>query len=105
MATMSTAPRREYRVVTVYIKTGSQPSVDLDPVNVSIGRKDVICWHCEGDHKWQVDFGSDSPFDQNQFSESHCCSGPAKAGAETRQYKYTVSAGGETLDPGVIVDP
>ncbi len=104
---MSTAPvtRRAYRVITINITPGSTPSVDVDPVEISKGRADEICWHCQ-DPNWRVDFGNNSPFQASQFDQSRPCSGPAAQNARDNHhyYKYTVTAGGGTLDPGVIVD-
>jgi hypothetical protein len=101
-----TAPQRQYRFITVNITPGNPPTVDVDPTRVSKNRKDAICWRCDGDPRWEVDYGPDSPFKDSKFNASNCCSGPPKHDAkEGPPYKYTVTAGGGTLDPGTVVDP
>jgi hypothetical protein len=102
-----TAPQRQYRFITVNITPGNPPTVDVDPTRVSKKRQDALCWRCEGDPNWEVNYGSDSPFRDSVFNASNCCSGPPvhHAKESPHQYKYTVRAGGGTLDPGTVVDP
>jgi len=99
-----TAVQRAYRVVTVNITPGATPSVDLDPSRVSKKRKDVIFWRCDGDPNWRVDFGAESPFHRSTFDQANDCSGQTLHDAKEKYYKYSVTAGGGTIDPGTIVD-
>ncbi len=102
---MRAAPARAYRCVVVNITPGNPtPTVDLDPVEVSMNRKDEVVWECEGDLNFQVIFDpADCPFEGNNFDKSNNHSGPAKG--NPKKYKYTVKAGGGTLDPETIVNP
>ena len=111
MATAGTAPKRAYRCIVVNIVPGNPPIVDLDPVHVSEGRRDEVVWECAGGANFEVIFETDSPFQGNRFDNRNNCSGPAKATVrvntkeQPHEYKYTVRAGGGTLDPTTIVDP
>ncbi len=107
MPTGGTAPKRAYRCITVNIVSGNPPTVDLDPVCVSKGRKDEVVWDCPGDPNFEVIFDPDSPFKDSRFYNGKNRSGPAKATAKEKpyEYKYTVKAGGGTADPSTIVDP
>ena len=106
MATGGTAPKRTYRCITVNITPGNPPTVDLDPVYLSKGRKDEVVWDCPGDPNFEVIFETGSPFTKDRFSNGKNRSGPAKATAKEKpyEYKYTVKAGGGTADPSTIVD-
>lgn len=99
------AAKRAYRCVVVNIKPGNPtPAVDLDPVRVSCGRNDEVVWECDSD--FQVIFDpADCPFKNNNFDQSNNRSGPARGPSRGKPYKYTVKAGGGTLDPDTIVDP
>lgn len=102
-----TAVQRAYRIITVTITPvpGTGPIVDPDPSAVSKQRKDEIVWRCDEDPNWKVDYGEESPFGRTTFDRDHDCSGPARAGARERiPYKYSVTAGGGTTDPGTIVN-
>ncbi len=101
------AARQAYRSVVVNITPGNPPKVDLDPVEVSKSRKDEVVWECEGDPNFEVIFETDSPFNDDHFKKGKNQSGPAKGNAKEKPhvYKYTVTAGGGTLDPGTIVNP
>jgi|SRR5690348_7637197 hypothetical protein len=105
----ATAAKRAYRCIVVNIKPGNPtPTVDLDPAEVSKNRKDELVWECEGDLNFQVIFDpADCPFESNNFDRSNNHSGPAKGKPRGKEnpYKYTVKAGGGTLDPDTIVNP
>jgi hypothetical protein len=101
---MRAAPARAYRCVVVNITPGNPtPTVDLDPVEVSKNRKDEVVWECEGDPSFEVIFPAGSPFNGSRFNKNKNHSGPAQGDPKT--YKYTVKAGGGTLDPDTIVNP
>jgi hypothetical protein len=99
--------QRHYRTITVNIISapGAAPNVDVEPSTVSKGYKDIIRWRCDNDPNWRVDFGADSPFHRSTFDKAHDTSGPGRHDAEEKYYKYSVTAGGGTTDPGTIVDP
>jgi plastocyanin len=101
----ATAPKRAHRCVVVNIKAGNPtPIVDLDPVEVSKKYGDEVLWECDGGVDFQVIFDpADCPFGNNKFDKNNNHSGPAQGGPKT--YKYTVKAGGGTLDPDTIVNP
>ncbi len=103
------AAKRAYRCVVVNITPGNPtPTVDLDPVEVSMSRKDEVVWECEGDPNFRVIFDpADCPFNSPNFGKGNNHSGPAKGPARGKEkpYKYAVKAGGGTLDPGTIVNP
>ncbi len=100
------AAKRAYRCVVVNITPGNpQPTVDLDPVKVFKWRKDEVVWECEEDPNFEVIFDQGSPFTSRRFDRSQNHSGPAEGNAEEKPYKYTVKAGGGTLDPDLIVEP
>lgn len=102
----ATGTARAYRIVTVNISSapGTKPRVDIEPSRVSKNRKDIICWRCDDDPNWKVDFGAESPFQSHKFDRNNDTSGPARHDADEKYYKYSVTAGGETTDPGTIVD-
>ena len=106
------APRQAYRRIPVKITPGTPPTVDPDPVHVSKDGKDEVVWECEGGANFEVIFDpANSPFQRDHFDNRNNCSGSAKATArvntkeQPHEYKYTVRAGGGTLDPTTIVDP
>jgi hypothetical protein len=87
------------------------PTVNVEPVRISKKGRDIITWRCNFDPNWTVSFGAGSPFqDTGQgpvvFNRTHDTSGPIrKEAVEGLYYKYTVTAGGKSFDPGVIVNP
>jgi hypothetical protein len=76
-----------------------------DPVTLSKKGQDIITWECAFDPNWIVDFGTDSPFKNSVFNQNNPTSGPVRNEAALKYFKYTVTAGRASQDPGVIVDP
>jgi hypothetical protein len=113
MATTSPALSSERgKVVTVTIHVDSKGEVERvnpEPFAISKGRYQQVLWQASDPNAhFTVDFGDDSPFDYTQFSDAEPYSGLVRRevlGDPGKYYKYTVRAGGRTLDPGGVVNP
>ena len=82
--------------------------VDPETFHVSANNRDFVEWSCDA-CGFEVDFGAFSPFATSKFGSPRAGSvpsGPAVAPAsDKRPYKYTVTAGGYSVDPDGEVDP
>jgi hypothetical protein len=98
-------------VVTVIIKVNARGELEEDPGNFKLSKSkhQQVLWQAS-DRKshFNVDFGENSPFEYSQFSDVEPYSGLVRRevlGDPNKYYKYTVSAGGKSKDPGGIVNP
>lgn len=90
-------------VVPVHIKF-ENGTISVSPPTFWVSKlKDgVVKWDCAPDLPFTVEFGSDCPFYENQFSKDWPCSGLARRNlmtSDSRTYKYTVRVGDQVLDP------
>ena len=110
MATTSSVVSSEGEtIVTVTIPVDSKGEVQGDPgkFEISKSKHQQVHWRAsDGKSHFNVDFGENSPFAYTQFSDAEPYSGLVRRevlGDPAKYYKYTVSAGGKSIDPGGIV--
>lgn len=108
MATTVTAlsPRK---IVTIHIdKSGEAQRVDPDQFVISKGNQEEVLWQASDPKVYfTVDFGQNSPFAYTQFSSDEPASGLVRREVlpdPEKYYKYTVRAGGKSIDPGGVID-
>ncbi len=97
------APRLYPVPVKITIE-GSNLEVHPSTVVLHKGMNEEVVWECPSGN-FDVDFGNSTPFATNKFSQANAHSGPPTVGPSTNPYKYTVSAGGLSVDPDVIIQP
>jgi hypothetical protein len=89
------------------LKASGKTKVVPNRVDISVGHHDGVVWN--GAAAFVVDFHGDSPFVASIFTggPGHpAYSGPAKAGCELKDYKYSaVIAGASEVDPIIHTDP
>ena len=96
-------------VVTIYVNNkGEAERVVPDRFVISKSQQEEVLWRASNPKAYfTVDFGCDSPFEYSQFSSDQPCSGLVRRevlGDPGKYYKYTVRAGGSTIDPGGVVN-
>jgi hypothetical protein len=109
MATTSPALRGTVATVTIHVNSkGEVERVDPETFLISKGMHGQVLWQpSEANAHFNVDFGADSPFEYAQFSDAEPYSGLVRREVLAdpgRYYKYTVRAGGRTIDPGGVVN-
>jgi hypothetical protein len=111
MAATGPAVRSETEnVVIVTIQVNGKGELQGDPGTFEIykSKHQQVLWRAsDGKSHFNVDFGEDSPFEYAQFSDVEPYSGLVRRdvlGDPGRYYKYTVRAGGKTIDPGGVVN-
>lgn len=81
--------------------------VTPDPFHVHKHLDQEVKWICsEGDGEFLVEFGTDNPFYEIQFSKDAPVSGLPRRSVladKHRVYKYTVRVGDKVLDPGGVI--
>lgn len=102
--------RGKVATVTIHVDSkGEVERVDPEPFVISKGMHEHVLWQASDPKAhFTVDFGDDSPFEYTQFSDAEPYSGLVQRevlGDPGKYYKYTVRAGGKTLDPGGIINP
>jgi plastocyanin len=91
---------------TVTITPGTPPTLSTDPVTISKSAGDQVEWVCpKCTSGFAVHFPQGTPFTSSSFSNKNPQSGKVVGKAATGTYHYTVTANGQTADPGVIVNP
>ena len=84
------------------IGTPSGPYVDMEPVY--LGLNDEVEWWPAQGQDFTVDFKSGGPFSGTKFDKSNPHSGKPNVPSNPKKiYKYTITSGGVTIDPGVII--
>lgn len=98
------------KVVT--ITPGNPPSVSDESVTIHRSQNEQVRWECaDCSSGFQVNFADGSPFEDPSFDTSktkdkgRAASGRARANADLKQYKYSVTVDGKTLDPVLILQP
>jgi hypothetical protein len=96
-------------VVTIHVNSkGEAHRVDPERFVISKRKQEEVIWQAsDGETYFTVDFGEESPFEYTQFSNDYPVSGLVRRevlGDLGKYYKYTVRAGGKTIDPGGVVD-
>jgi len=97
------------KVVTIHVDNkGEAQRVDPDRFVISKGNQEEVLWQASNpDAYFTVDFGEESPFEYTQFSSDEPASGLVRREVLAdpgKYYKYTVRAGGKSIDPGGVVD-
>jgi hypothetical protein len=94
-------------VVEVKIYLDGKGEIQVDPAaafELSKSKHQQVLWLAgAGISHFNVDFGADSPFEYRQFSDVEPYSGLVRREVLAdpgKYYKYTVSAGGKSKDPG-----
>jgi hypothetical protein len=106
MATPGPATRK---TVVIHVDSkGGVESVDPQRFEVYKSNQEEVIWQTDSKKPvyFTVDFGDQSPFYESQFSSDYPVSGLVRRdvlGDPLKEYKYTVRAGSETLDPVGIV--
>jgi hypothetical protein len=100
----------EDRVKRIEIKLdeNGKPYVSKENLKVTIdpNKYDEVIWFCDG--PFRIDFKGGTPFNDDQFDETHRCSGLVKRSvlpSRDRPYEYTINVKGKTLDPEIFVWP
>lgn len=98
------------KVVTIHVDNkGELQRVDPDRFVISKRNQEEVLWQASNpDAYFTVDFGQESPFEYTQFSRDEPASGLVRREVlpdPGKYYKYTVRAGGKSIDPGGIIDP
>jgi hypothetical protein len=89
---------------------GGVESVTPNQFEVSKGKQEEVIWIVDSFQPvyFTVEFKGQSPFYESQFSSDFPVSGLVRREVladPLKEYKYTVRAGGKTLDPVGIVKP
>jgi hypothetical protein len=99
------------REVPVKISVDAEGRIFVDPEIFWVSKRanQEVRWILDqGDGKFLVDFGEDSPFYESQFSQDSPLSGLVRRDIlphDHRTYEYSVWVGDEKLDPGGGVKP
>lgn len=118
---MATAPKAigEAVPVNIIVDNTGAIKVEPDPFWVSKGKNEEVVWHCTSTDPndphpdFEVVFGTErgSPFHETRFNKERQRSGLVKPDAKVSGpkdpylYKYTVTVGKNSLDPGGGVNP
>lgn len=92
------------KTVHILHNPGQLLEVDSRAVEISIAAEDQVQW-VSNSSIWEVKFKGEPPFVDTEtkvFGPTNPYSGPARPGSEGT-YEYTVTIGGDTLDPEVSV--
>jgi hypothetical protein len=106
---MATAGAATRKTVTIHVDAkGAVQKVTPDEFDVSKGNQEEVIWQTDSTKSvyFTVEFKGESPFYESQFSSDYPVSGLVRRSVLSdplKKYKYTVRAGGETLDPVGIV--
>ncbi len=107
MATTTPALSTREQVVTIYVDDhGDLVRLDRDPFHISkCGHQEVLWQTNPPNRAFSVVF-DDSPFNYANFDQNNSYSGEARreVPGNGQYYKYTVTAGNITIDPGGVVD-
>jgi hypothetical protein len=82
-------------------------NLEVHPSTVVLHKSinEQVVWECPSGEDFDVDFGNDTPFANSRFDHANPRSGlPQVPPDPTKKYKYIVRAGGQKLDPDVIVE-
>jgi len=80
------------------------PEATPDRPHVNRNNPDTVTWHSGHYPTWRVDFGSDSPCSNGSVFAQDYATCTVDTNARPGYHKYTLTAGGQSNDPGVIVD-
>jgi hypothetical protein len=95
------------KIVEVTVDPKLEDITDPKEFRISKGRFDQVKWVAAAETYFTVEFNGESPFYESQFSSDAPYSGLVRRdilGDPLKTYKYTVRAGGRTVDPGGIID-
>lgn len=107
MATTGSAVSPREQAVTIYVDAnGDLIRVDHDRVRISKSAHEEVLWQTSPPNaSFKVVF-ADSPFHYPDFDGNNPYSGEVGRNlpGDGKYYKYTVTAGAKSIDPGVIVN-
>ncbi len=89
--------------MTILINPGSPITVTPDPCSVSKDDGSEVEWKNNTGGDFDVDFQGKGPFQAKHFDKNQNRSGKVRSDASLGRYKYTVTIGGQSLDPIIIV--
>ncbi len=112
MGTAGTVLSSTETIVTVTIQVDANLevlSVAPDQFVISKSKNQQVLWRANDPRAlFNVDFKQDSPFQYTQFNNVEPYSGLVRRevlGNPGKYYKYTVTTGKKSLDPGGVVNP
>lgn len=95
------------KIVEVLVDAKLEDITDPKEFRISKSHFDQVKWVGANETYFTVEFDGESPFYESQFSSDAPYSGLVRRdvlGDPNKVYKYTVRAGGRTVDPGGIID-
>jgi hypothetical protein len=104
------APATQGRMVTVTVNPKLPKMTEPEVFHISKKNNDQVNWvAADPSISFTLEFKDESPFYDKDFdSLAYPYSGLVRRNVQAdpkRTYKYTVTAGGRTVDPGGIIDP
>jgi hypothetical protein len=104
------APAPHGRMVTVTVNPKLAKMTEPEIFHISKKNNDQVNWvAADPAISFTVEFNEESPFYDKDFdSHAYPYSGLVRRNLQAdskKAYKYTVTAGGRTVDPGGIIDP
>lgn len=108
MATTRPAFSTREQLVTIFVDSnGNLLSVAPETFEISKGAHEEVLWQTSPPNAdFTVDFG-DSPFNYPDFTQDnpYSCEVRREVPGDGKYYKYTVTAGAKSIDPGGHVNP
>lgn len=108
MSTTALALSPSVQPVTIKVDSkGDLLSVTPDTFYISKSAHESVVWRTEPPNAAFIVFFVDSPFCHQDFDENDPYSGEVrrKVPGNRKTYKYSVTAGTKTIDPGGVVNP
>ncbi len=104
MATPASAPEADVQVVHL---DPSHPSIATpETFNISKTLHQQVKWESAGNVPFRVKFEGETPFHESEFYNEYPYSGEARRKVEAdpkKVYKYNVTFGSQSADPGGII--
>ena len=96
------------KVIEIKLDENKKPYVSEENKKVTINSKkdEEVIWVSE--FPFRIDFKSGTPFNDDQFDQTHQRSGLARRAvlpSQEHPYEYTITVNGKTLDPKIFVWP
>ena len=100
--------RTNIRKIVITLDADGKPFLAAgdEAVTISPAANEEVIW--ESPQDFLIDFKGNSPFYEQQFSNTYKQSGLVRRGvisSKSTFYEYTITINGKTLDPRIRVDP